>query len=321
MYSGNSGISVALATYNGEKYLSEMLTSVVEVNDHRIECIIVDDGSTDNSANIVKSFENELNITFLPLPHAGNWVANANRALIEATGEFVCHLHQDDKWLPNRINVIRALVDRYSDCALYLTAAEFIDYRSQKLGVWHCPLPTFPCLIDGEAVCRALLVQNFVSIPAPIFKRTNAIDVGGLDETLWYTPDWDFWLKLAGKGTVVYDPRPTVAFRVHKESQTITRSRNLEDFQNQLNTVFMRNLHNRSDCSNLAKIIRVGKFSISFNTALAAIAHKSRPKIIDLLWEFVALGPGGWWVYVKYSRIFERVSARIRAQIRNQVQK
>ena len=59
-------LSVLMPVYNGEKYLSEMLTSVVEVNDHRIECIIVDDGSTDNSANIVKSFENELNITFLP---------------------------------------------------------------------------------------------------------------------------------------------------------------------------------------------------------------------------------------------------------------
>ena len=51
-----------------------------------------------------------------------------------------------------------------------------------------------------RVVVERLLVQNFISMPAPLFSREAAIRVGGLDEDLWYTADWDFWLKLAAVG-------------------------------------------------------------------------------------------------------------------------
>ena len=63
-----------------------------------------------------------------------------------------------------------------------------------------------------------------------MFLRESAVAAGGLDETLWYTADWDLWLKLAAAGPTVYLPRPLAAFRVHPESQTATRSRSADDF-------------------------------------------------------------------------------------------
>ena len=74
-----------------------------------------------------------------------------------------------------------------------------------------------------EALLRqALLVQNSIAMPAPIFDRQTYRNVGGLDESLWYTPDWDLWLKLAAAGPARYDPYPRTAFRIHGHSLTMT---------------------------------------------------------------------------------------------------
>ena len=74
-----------------------------------------------------------------------------------------------------------------------------------------------------------LLVQNFIAIPAPLFRRDQALSVGGLDARLWYAADWDFWLKLAAMGPTVYSPRPLAGFRIHSQSQTITRAGQMDE--------------------------------------------------------------------------------------------
>ena len=58
-----------------------------------------------------------------------------------------------------------------------------------------------------------------------MFSRAAAIEVGGLDPDLWYTADWDFWLKLAAAGPTAYLPRPLAGFRIHAQSQTAVRSK------------------------------------------------------------------------------------------------
>ena len=89
-----------------------------------------------------------------------------------------------------------------------------------------------------------MLVQNFISMPAPLFSREAALRVGGLDEDLWYTADWDFWLKLAAVGKTIYVPRALSAFRIHPHSQTVERSTQTDDFRRQLAIVLEKHITN-----------------------------------------------------------------------------
>ena len=76
-------------------------------------------------------------------------------------------------------------------------------------------------------------MQNFIATVAPVFRREAALECLRLDETLWYTADWDFWLKIASRGTTICWRSPLSAFRLHPAYQTVLRSVNLADFRSQ----------------------------------------------------------------------------------------
>ncbi|MGV2827891.1 glycosyltransferase [Myxosarcina sp. GI1(2024)] len=307
-------LSIVIPTYNGEKYLAAALDSVVAQGDDKLECVIVDDGSTDDTFSIVEAYRDKLNLKLVKRSRVGNWVTNTNYALSVASGEYACFLHQDDIWLPNRLKTLKKAIVLFPQADLYLHSALFINNTGDRLGVWQCPLPSLQ-LIDSKTMVAKLLVQNFIAIPAPTFKRQLALDLGGMDETLWYTADWDFWLKLASAGHTVYSSEPLAAFRVHGDSQTIRRSSSIEDFRQQLRMVVNKYL----DCAgdNSAGLEKVAWFSTEVNTTLAALVHGKSANVWQLFSDFAFLGPWGWYRYWQDSRIQERVSARLKAKLQN----
>jgi len=308
-------LSVIIPTYNGEQFLAKALASIAEQGDLDIECIIVDDGSTDSTIQIVGSFAGKFPIVLRDVPRTGNWAANSNLALANATGEYACFLHQDDFWLPNRLQTIQGLIRQYPDAELLLSPAIFVDRQGNSVGRWQCPLPKRYGPVDSELLKRRLLIQNFIAIPSPVFKREAALKHEGLDESLWYTADWDFWLKLAGNKTI-YSPHPMAAFRIHSHSQTVQRSFDTAGFQRQMETVLLRHFNGSAVQGPLReRIKRVAMFSIQINAALAARIHGVKLSLRGLLASFVRLGPVGWRIFLRDSRIRDRISARLRASI------
>ncbi|WP_036477036.1 glycosyltransferase [Myxosarcina sp. GI1] len=305
-------LSIIIPTYNGEKYLAAALDSVVAQQDSDIECVIVDDGSTDSSFSIVETYRDKLNLELVKRSRVGNWVANTNYGLSVASGEYACFLHQDDIWLPNRLKTMQRAIALYPQANFYLHSALFIDESGDRLGIWQCPLPALQ-LIEPNKMVAKLLVQNFIAIPAPIFKRQLALDLGSMDEQLWYTADWDFWLKLASVSQSVYAAEPLAAFRVHADSQTIRRSSSIEDFRQQMRLVVSKYLSSTED--NRAAVEKVAWFSTEVNTTLAAMVHGKSANLWGLLSNFATLGPLGWHRYWQDSRIQERVAARLKAKL------
>lgn len=309
-------LSVLIPTYNGEDYLPSTLDSIVAQSDSNIECIVVDDGSTDSTLAILNSYADKISIRILEQPRSGNWVANTNYALSMANAEYACFLHQDDTWLANRLEIMKNLIERYPEVNLFLHPSKFIDHQGNTLGLWQCPLPTYPLITNSNLIIKRLLVQNFISIPAPIFKRKTALNVGGLDEQLWYTSDWDFWLKIAACGETLYYPKPLSAFRVHPNSQTVTRSTSIQEFQQQLEIVLEKHFNSWEANAYIKKTIwKIAHFSIEVNTTLAAKIHGQKINVFKLLYDFLALKPLGWHRYLRDSRIWERVYARVRARL------
>ncbi|WP_019507382.1 glycosyltransferase [Pleurocapsa sp. PCC 7319] len=303
-------LSVIIPTYNGSKYLAAALNSVVVQQDDGLECVVIDDGSTDDTLAIVASYQDKLNIKLVTKARQGNWVASTNHALSIARGTYACFLHQDDLWLQGRLAIMKSAIATQPNASLYLHDSVFIDRQGKPLGLWQCPLTDQETVISSKAMVEKLLVQNFIAIPAPIFKRQAALDLDGLNRELWYTADWDFWLKLASLGDSYYIPKPLAAFRVHGDSQTIRRSSSVVEFRQQMHSVVNKYLHLKPT----AGVAKVAFFSAEVNTTLAAMVHGESTNLFKLATDFMLLGPIGWRRYWQDSRIQERVSARLKAK-------
>ena len=305
-------LTVIMPVYNGEKYLDHALQSIVAQHDDGIEVIVAEGNSTDKSVDILKSYVGWLPIRIFQSETRDGWVAKTNRGLLNARGDYVCFLHHDDLWLEDRLRVLRSLVGQSPDTTMFLHPSWFIDPAGKRVGMWHCPLEP-GVELDPEHVVDRLLVQDFIAIPAPLFSRAQALRVGGLDEALWYTADWDFWLKLAAVGKTIYHPRPLTAFRIHPHSLTMMGSADITDFRGQLDTVLERHLGRWDARHAISPLIqRVAHFSVEVNTCLAAWAHGRKPDLLQLLTGFLRLGPAGWHRYLHDSRIFERAFPRYR---------
>src|SRR4029077_2486874 len=115
--------------------------------------------------------------------------------------------------MANRLNLLAPVTRANSDVAMIVHASWFIDSRGRRVGRWGCPLPGNRVL-PGSLVRERLLVQNFIAAPAPLVRRHAALEVGVFDEVLWYSADWDFWLKIASTGSVFYVPTALTEFRL-----------------------------------------------------------------------------------------------------------
>jgi GT2 family glycosyltransferase len=328
-------LSVIIPTYNGAAHLPATLRSI-EIQTRSasegtlagasglsrsrqgqdgLEIIAVDDGSSDATVAILEEHARRLPLRVCLRGRVGSWVANTNYGLSVARGDYACFLHQDDVWLPGRLGVLRPLVAREPGAALFLHPTQYIDDAGRRVGLWRCPLR--PGRQSSEQLLERLLVQNFIATPAPLFARAAALGAGGLDEALWYTADWDFWLRLAAAGPAVYHPRPLAAFRIHRLSQTAQGVARADEMRRQMECVLDRHLGPwEAAHPGRGEVGRAARLSAAVNHALASCAHGRRPNWGALLGRFFGLGPGGWWRFLRDSRIVERVAARLRAGLR-----
>jgi hypothetical protein len=306
-------LSVIVPTYNGGPVLAEALESLLREADAGVEVVAVDDGSTDDTPDVLARYAGRLSLTVVRR-RVGNWVANTNHGLGLARGVYACVLHQDDYWLPGRLAAVRQQLAATPDVTLLLTQARFVGLDGAALGIWRCPLPGYRPLPPRLTVER-LLIQNFVAVPAAVFRREAALAAGGLDEALWYTADWDLWLKLAAAGETVYLPRPLAAFRIHAESQTATRSRSADDFRQQYEVVPGRYAPawDARDGRTREAVRRAGRAATEINLALAAAYHRQPIAWRRVLAAVAALGPDAWHRLLRDSRLAERLTARVRA--------
>ncbi len=302
-----------MPTYNGERFVAAALESVRDENNDGIELIVVDDGSTDRTLDIVRGYEGALPIRLMTPGRLGNWVAATNLGLREATGDWACFLHQDDLWLPGRFKKLRDEMQSHQG-PLIIHNAMYVGPDGQQLGPWTCPFPE-TADIPSKQFIEQLLVQNFIAIPSPVFRRNAVVDSGGLDEALWFSADWDLWLRLGAAGPVRFTTEILSAFRVHPASQTAARKLQPNEWEQQLTIVLARHLAIWPGTGVLrASVERVAKASIAVNSALSAASRGESVKPAAVLLQLLALGPFGWRRYLRDSRIVQRVRSRLKVQ-------
>lgn len=309
--SGTPWLTIVMPVHNGADFLSETLDSLVQEVDESVEIILIDSSDDDACKEIVEEYQDRLSIDYSHRADLKPWPAKTNEAVRRAQAPHIAMLHQDDLWLTGRVEHIRAAIRAYPSATMYLAPSHIINSRSKSLGIWRCPFGKRK-LWQGDDLLERLLVQNFIAIPSPIIFRESWLAVGGMDENLWYTADWDLYLKLASRGPYMYTDKATTAFRIHSASLTVTGSKSLDDFQRQMEIVVDRHAtgigsphHDRA--------LRLARISITINTALAAFLAGEPNRLWKAIWAFLRLAPPDLLRYIYYSRILERSWPRVRA--------
>lgn len=208
-------VSVIVPTYNRAHLIGDTLESIFAQTYRDFEIIVVDDGSTDNTLDILTEYKNKIRV--FGLPHQGQAGSFArNKGIQEARGEYVAFLDSDDLWLPKKLEYQMAVVDAEdSTYAWVYSDAEAFDHKTGKLLFRQSKNHQ---LYEGE-VLEKLFLSNFISSITPVIHRSVFNKVG----LFWPTPkltDWDMMLRIAADYPIKLIPDVLARFRLHRSRVT-----------------------------------------------------------------------------------------------------
>lgn len=306
-------LSVILPVYRGEEWLDQTLSSIAADADPGIEVVVIDSSPDDGSMTIIRRFADRVNFRFVDPDGIDGCSPKTNLGVRHASANHITWLCQDDLWLPGRTAAVRGWILGRPDAALHLAPTAIIDKDDKVRGIWNCPLVDGKEPVERNVLLEKLLVQNFVAVASPVIRRDAWLACGGLDLDLWYTGDWDLWIKLALHGEVLYHDTVTAAFRIHGSSATTTGSREASNFEAQHRIVVERHIA-AIPASRRAQVRRLADASIAVNSALADAANGRSRALGEALMSVLRLGPVGAARYIHRSRIIERVLPRLRAK-------
>lgn len=306
-------LSVVMPTKAGERWIAQALLSVCREGEPGIECIVIDSSDTEETVRVAEAFRGRMALRIERRVDFTSWQASTNYGVQIASAPYISILHQDDLWLPGRAAAVRRWLAADPDAILHVNPSRIIDRSGRALGTWRCPLSAAEA-VPAETFLERLLVQNFIAIPAPVVRRDQYLAAGGLDEKLWYTADWDLYLKLGRMGRTRYHAEALTAFRIHGASLTISGSRSAADFREQLRIVVDRHADALPQgCRQ--RVLKAARASIDVNTALADAYNGQIRAVARGGMAMLRLGPLGLVRYLRDSRLIERLLPRVRAMV------
>ena len=180
-------LSIVIANYNYGRFLEEAIRSVLSQSCDDYELIIVDGGSTDNSVEVIKKYEDKI----------AWWVSEKdkgqsdafNKGFARANGKFLTWLNADDVMLPGVIEKLKYASEKHPKCEWFVGGSLWLD---EELNIYKC------CPSKKFSVLRAK--NGLVSVwgPSSFFTKRLLEDAGGVDERLHYTMDTYLWLNFVG---------------------------------------------------------------------------------------------------------------------------
>lgn len=202
-------VSIITPSYNQGRFIRETIESVLSQDYDNVEYIIIDGGSTDNTLEIIKEYEDR--ITYISEKDNGQSDA-INKGFRMAHGEIVAWLNSDDVYEPKCIS--RAVEEFQQNPKLGLLYGEgyIIDEKSEKIRIFEHT--------QEFDLWKLVNFWDYIMQPTTFFRADYLKQVGYLDEHLHYCMDWDLWIKLANVGAVKYIPDILACSREYCETKT-----------------------------------------------------------------------------------------------------
>jgi len=198
-------ISVITPAYNAEQTIVETIVSVQQQTFADFELIVVDDGSTDRTLELLYTVK-EPRLKVFSCENYGVSVAR-NYGIARATGEFIAFLDADDLWTTNKLELQLAALQQHPEAGVAYSWTRIIDAQGE---LSHA---SEPVNFTGN-VYAELLVRNFIYSGSNVLIRKQALEsVGDFDPTLSYGEDWELYLRLAAKWSFTVVPEAQVLYR------------------------------------------------------------------------------------------------------------
>jgi glycosyltransferase involved in cell wall biosynthesis len=191
-------VSVVLPCYNAASYLARALDSVLAQTDTDWGLCAVDDGSTDETANILEQYSND--VLHFRQPHAGQAAAR-NRGIRMSDSPYIAFLDADDYWLPNKLERQVAVLRQNPNVGL--VCSDCATLKEDKLAGAYFESATVPR--TGKLFER-LARECFIFTPTVVVRRKCLEDVGLFNESLVVSEDFDLWLRIAARWEIAVVP-------------------------------------------------------------------------------------------------------------------
>jgi GT2 family glycosyltransferase len=197
-----------MSVFNGEKWLRESIDSILRQSYREFEFLVIDDGSSDNSARIAnEAIYGDERARIIRKPNTG-LTDSLNFGLGIARGDWIARIDADDIAESTRLESQLAAVQS-NGCSLIGSDFRFINERGEIVGAYHYPTS------HSRLVTRFRHASAFFPHSSALFNRAKAIGVGGYRQRLRRAQDLDLWLRLAEIGRVCSLPAPLVRIRCH----------------------------------------------------------------------------------------------------------
>jgi glycosyltransferase involved in cell wall biosynthesis len=204
-------VSVVMSVYNGQLFLGQAIESVQNQSFSDFEFIIINDGSTDTSPKLLKTFAaKDQRIKLINQQNQG-LVASLNRGIKQAKGKYIARQDADDASAPQRFEKQIDYLEAHPQAAVVGSSIEVMD-NADKIMHRHAVL-----LNDAE-LRQELLVRSPFAHGSVMFRRQAAIDAGMYDQASWPAEDYDLWLRLSKFGQLANLDEYLYIYREHGQS-------------------------------------------------------------------------------------------------------
>lgn len=199
-------VSVIIPTYNSAHYLGAAVKSVLEQTFTDYEILVIDDGSTDKTEEVIKQFGDS--VRYIRQANQGVSVAR-NHGIKECVGKYVAFLDADDVWMPAKLEKQIVALESASD-----SKACYTEYISVSDDMKPTELKRFRT--NGSVLSDLLLRGNVVGPPSALMCERELFErLGGFDSSLSLCADWEMWIRLSLLTDLFFLKEPLVKYRLH----------------------------------------------------------------------------------------------------------
>jgi glycosyltransferase involved in cell wall biosynthesis len=222
-------VSVVIPTYNCAQYLPETIQSILSQSWQDLEIIIVDDGSTDNTQEVVQGFDPK-RVTYLYQANSGGPSRPRNKGIQQANGRYIALVDSDDILLPGKIErAVRMLVQEPQLGLVFTDFAKFDEVRGQYPGAFLDTYEYFRKLpkkqvgeseyvIDAASAYDGLISENYIGTSSVVMPKEVFSQIGLFDESLSGPEDFDMWLRITSRYDIGFIDMVGHRYRIRADS-------------------------------------------------------------------------------------------------------
>ncbi|WP_395671543.1 glycosyltransferase family 2 protein [Phenylobacterium sp.] len=283
--------SVMIPTYNCARYLRATLASVLQQapgpEDMQIE--VVDDASSDNPEAVVRAV-GQGRIGFYRQPRNVGHIGNFATCLNRAAGQLVHLLHGDDQVEPGFYAALQAGFDADPAIGAAFCRHRFIDAQGAELSTSPLERAAPGRLIQG---LQRLAQEQCIMTPSVAVRRATYEALGGFDDRLTCSEDWEMWVRIAAARPVWYEPQVLASYRMHGQSNTARHYRLAEEltYTRKAIDLFSRYLPEAQRRS-ITRIARRTYARTALSNARRMAADGDRGAMYAHLWAALRFAPG-----------------------------